>query len=121
MYSFGQATEANFSNYDYRNLIQITLIAVQPFGLDTMVEHYSSQHDSVESVTSAYIAVALLAAAIIALSYTLPVVVGASLLVTVGAAVRVSDSPRREGGGLLSGVRRRTALVSEPAPDSCPR
>ncbi|WP_436900490.1 hypothetical protein [Halovenus halobia] len=86
-----------------------------------MAKHYSSQHDSVESVTSAYIAVALLAAAIVALSHVLPVVVGASLLVTVGVAARVSDPPRREGGLLLAAVRHKTALVSEPAHESCPR
>jgi hypothetical protein len=86
-----------------------------------MAEHYSSQHNSAASVTSAYIAAALLAVGLVALSYALAVVVGAGLLVTVGAAARVRDPPRSTGGSLLSALRHRTALTSEPAPDGCPR
>lgn len=86
-----------------------------------MAERYSSRHDSVESVTSAYIAAALLAAGIVALSYALPVVVGASLLAIVAVVARVGDPPRREGGSLLSVLRRKATPTSEPVPDGCPR
>lgn len=84
-----------------------------------MAAHYSSQHDSVESVTSAYIAVALLAAGIIALSYTLPAVVGANLLV-VGAGARAKASSRGDRRSLLgAGPSKRP--VSSDRPECCPR